>query len=72
MRRHLSLALPALLLSAGLIVTAQHVDPTKVGPAVGTRVPEFSGIDQFGQTQTLQTSAGTAGTMLVFFRSADW
>jgi hypothetical protein len=72
MRRRFVLVLPALFILTSLTVTARQADPTNVGPAVGARVPDFSGIDQFGQTQTLQTSAGAAGTMLVFFRSADW
>jgi hypothetical protein len=42
------------------------------GPALGSRVPDFSGIDQFGRTQTLQSVLGPRGAMLVFFRSADW
>jgi hypothetical protein len=43
-----------------------------VGPQVGDTVPEFSGTDQFGRPQTLQSSVGPKGAMLVFFRSADW
>ena len=49
-----------------------QADLSAVGPQVGARVPEFSAVDQFGQTQTLQSVAGREGTMLVFFRSADW
>ncbi len=43
-----------------------------LGPAVGTRVADFSGVDQSGRTQTLQSVMGPNGVMLVFFRSADW
>ena len=43
-----------------------------IGPAVGAAVPAFSGVDQFGRTQTLQSVLGPNGAMLVFFRSADW
>jgi hypothetical protein len=39
---------------------------------VGTVVPAFSGVDQFGKTHTLESSLGAKGAMLVFFRSADW
>ena len=42
------------------------------GPQVGVVVPPFSGTDQFGRTQTLETTRGAKGTMIVFFRSADW
>jgi hypothetical protein len=54
----------------GGAVAAQDIDT--LGPAVGTRVPAFSAIDQFGRTQTLESVAGPAGTMIVFYRSADW
>ena len=45
---------------------------TKTGPAVGQQVPAFSLLDQQGRTQTLKSVSGPKGTMLVFFRSADW
>jgi hypothetical protein len=48
------------------------VDTSKIGPQVGAVVPAFSGTDQFGRTQTLASSLGPNGAMLVFFRSADW
>ena len=72
MRRRLFLFIPAVFLYAALAAGAQQPDLSKIGPAVGAPVPEFSGVDQFGKTQTLQSVAGSEGTMLVFFRSADW
>ena len=48
------------------------VDTSKVGPQVGTVVPAFTGVDQFGKSHTLASSYGPKGAMLVFFRSADW
>ena len=48
------------------------VDTSRIGPQVGTMVPDFSGIDQFGQPHTLQSVLGAKGAMVVFFRSADW
>ena len=48
------------------------VDTSKVGPQVGHAVPPLEGVDQFGRTHTLASVAGPKGTMLVFFRSADW
>jgi hypothetical protein len=48
------------------------VDIDAIGPRVGSAVPDFSGVDQFGRTQTLATVRGAEGTMLVFYRSADW
>src|SRR5271168_2406417 len=44
----------------------------KTGPAVGNPVPDFSAQDQEGRGQTLKSVSGPKGTMLVFFRSADW
>ena len=43
-----------------------------IGLAVGQKAPGFSLRDQFGQTQTLEGLKGTHGTVLLFFRSADW
>jgi len=39
---------------------------------VGQKAPAFSLPDQFGHTQTLDTIKGRKGTVLLFFRSADW
>lgn len=43
-----------------------------LGPAVGSRVPDFEASDQSGQTRSLQKLMGPKGLMLVFHRSADW
>jgi hypothetical protein len=43
-----------------------------IGLAVGQKAPPFSAADQFGTTQTLDTLKGPKGTVLLFFRSADW
>lgn len=64
-----------LLVSADGALFAQpnaSPDPASLGPQVGTRVPTFSGIDQFGRPRTLQSVLGEQGAMVVFFRSADW
>jgi hypothetical protein len=45
---------------------------TTFGLNVGQKAPAFFLTDQFGQTQTLQTLKGAHGTVLLFFRSADW
>ena len=47
-------------------------DVQKLGPQVGTRVPDFTLFDQKGQSRTLASLMGPKGLMLVFFRSADW
>ena len=45
---------------------------TSIGLAVGQKAPAFSARDQFGRQQTLETLKGPKGTILLFFRSADW
>jgi len=45
---------------------------TEVGLRAGQKAPDFSVRDQFGQTQTLDTLRGPKGTVLLFYRSADW
>ncbi len=47
-------------------------DVQKLGPQIGTRVPDFRLLDQKGQSRTLASLMGPKGLMLVFFRSADW
>jgi hypothetical protein len=51
---------------------ALHGQNTRTGLAVGQPAPDFSLQDQSGRTQTLKSVSGPKGTMLVFFRSADW
>ena len=45
---------------------------TDIGLAVGRKAPAFSARNQFGQLQSLDTLRGRNGTVLLFFRSADW
>jgi hypothetical protein len=45
---------------------------SSIGLAVGQKAPGFSIPDQFGKLQDLQTLKGPKGTVLLFFRSADW
>jgi hypothetical protein len=71
-RRILQLTAPLLLVSAGIAQQVQTVDVTTLGPQVGQRAIEFRLTDQHGREQTLASVAGSKGTMLVFFRSADW
>ena len=47
-------------------------DVQKLGPQVGSRVPDFTLLDQHGQSRTLASVMGPKGLMLVFNRSADW
>ena len=45
---------------------------TSIGLPVSQRAPAFSLPDQFGHEQTLDSLKGPHGTVLLFFRSADW
>jgi hypothetical protein len=45
---------------------------TSLGLSVGSKAPDFSLRDQFGHVQTLDTLKGPKGTVILFFRSADW
>ncbi len=66
----------ALLLLVILPASAQQpppqIDVSRLGPQVGTRVPDFTLVDQHGQTRSLASLMGPRGLMLVFNRSADW
>jgi hypothetical protein len=69
MIRTATVAVLTLVLGAGGLV---QVDIRKLGPQVGDKAIDFRLTDQFGRVQTLASVAGPKGTMLVFFRSADW
>jgi hypothetical protein len=58
--------------AAGALQQPASVDTSKVGPQVGSVVPAFEGVDQFGKRRTLSSVYGSKGAMVVFFRSADW
>ena len=45
---------------------------TGIGLPAGQKAPDFSVSDQFGHHQSLETLKGKNGTVLLFFRSADW
>jgi peroxiredoxin len=45
---------------------------SEVGLSAGQKAPDFSARDQFGKTQTLDSLRGPKGTVLLFYRSADW
>jgi hypothetical protein len=69
----------ALILFAGLaaLAAAQENSPAQlaspsIGLAIGEQAPAFTARDQFGHEQSNQSLRGAAGTVLLFFRSADW
>ena len=43
-----------------------------IGIETGEKAPSFRLKDQFGHEQSSDTLRGTNGTVLLFFRSADW
>jgi cytochrome oxidase Cu insertion factor (SCO1/SenC/PrrC family) len=46
--------------------------PRSIGLEIGQHVPAFALSDQFGHEQSNETLKGSNGTVLLFFRSADW
>jgi hypothetical protein len=61
----------AVLLTLAL-QAAPAIDLQSIGPKVGESVPDFELPDQRGTLRTLSSLSGPKGTMLVFYRSADW
>jgi hypothetical protein len=56
----------------GDAIQVSSIGPMSIGLAVGDKAPAFSLRDQFGKAQTLESLKGANGTVLLFFRSADW
>lgn len=52
--------------------STNHVVLSSVGLEVGQKAPAFALLDQFGHEQSNETLKGSKGTVLLFFRSADW
>jgi hypothetical protein len=59
-------------LRANTIQVASLKMMTSIGLGVGQKAPAFSARDQFGHEQSLASLKGPKGTVLLFFRSADW
>jgi hypothetical protein len=53
-------------------IQVASTEPMAIGLAVGQKAPNFSARDEFGRVQTLESLKGPNGTVLLFFRSADW
>ena len=56
----------------GETIQVTSIQSMSIGLAVGQKAPAFSLPDQFGRMQTLDSLKGKNGTVLLFFRSADW
>jgi peroxiredoxin len=61
-----------ILLALIFVALCNAAEPAKTGPAVGSRIPEFSAVDQDGRRQTCESLRGPKGLVLLFSRSADW
>jgi hypothetical protein len=53
-------------------VSIGHAVAPPVGLEIGQRAPSFALPDQFGRQQSNETLKGAKGTVILFFRSADW
>ena len=51
--------------------TTRRAEPV-LGLDTGSPAPGFALSDQFGHQQSNETLKGAKGTVLLFFRSADW
>jgi hypothetical protein len=49
-----------------------HAIAPSVGLEIGQQAPAFALSDQFGHKQSNETLRGSKGTVVLFFRSADW
>src|SRR3990172_6952141 len=71
-----SLVLSALcFVAAGIAQERSPSGPSsgpQIGLAVGAKAPSFSLRDQSGRVQTSAALKGAKGTVVLFFRSADW
>jgi hypothetical protein len=52
--------------------STNHAVAPSVGLDIGRQAPAFVLPDQFGHEQSNETLKGSKGTVLLFFRSADW
>jgi hypothetical protein len=67
----LSLAILALA-NMQEISSSKRTDSILIGLRIGQSAPLFASRDQFGREQSGKTLSGSNGTVLLFFRSADW
>ena len=78
-KRNIMLCVACLCLTATLFAqaampakTGGPSQPARIGPLPGEKAPAISAQDQFGKHQNDQTLRKKNGTVLLFFRSADW
>ena len=66
--------LAAALFSCILMASADAQEnlSSSIGLQVGSKAPAFTFLDQFDRPQSNETLRGSNGTVILFFRSADW
>jgi cytochrome oxidase Cu insertion factor (SCO1/SenC/PrrC family) len=52
--------------------SSNHALAPPIGLEIGQQAPPFALPDQFGHENTKETLRGSKGTVILFFRSADW
>ena len=57
---------------SGYAQSPKLTEAPAIGLGTGEKAPSFRLKDQFGHEQSSDTLRGTNGTVLLFFRSADW
>jgi peroxiredoxin len=57
---------------AAAVIATLIAAPAAAIPAVGEKAPAVAGTDINGKARTLAQVAGRKGTVLMFFRSAEW
>lgn len=61
-----------ILLALMFVALCGAAETAKTGPAIGSRIPQFTAVDQDGRSQTFESLRGSKGLVLLFSRSADW
>jgi len=70
--------LEAVVLMFGILAFGRGLDrapegtDSLIGINVGQKMPPFTATDQLGHEVSSDTLKGSGGTVLLFFRSADW
>jgi len=67
-----ALALSILALALLCAPPVHGGEPLATGPEVGSPIPPFQAMDQFGELRTFADLTGPEGLLLLFHRSADW
>jgi hypothetical protein len=73
MKIHVGIVILCFLTCLVLVeASAEGSDTHFSGLEVGQKAPGFTAQDQFAHQQSSETLKGSNGTVLLFFRSADW